>query len=65
MDWTHLSPDAADDPAIVRHCYEETLGLRQANLDQLVAQRPHPVLTRVGTALGLDRLFRSSGEATG
>ena len=65
MDWTHLSPDAADDPAIVRHCYEETLGRMQANLDELVAQHPHPVLTRVGTALGLDRLFRPSGAATG
>jgi 1-acyl-sn-glycerol-3-phosphate acyltransferase len=59
MDWSHLGPDAADDPAILRRCYEETLGRMQANLDELVDRVPHPVLTRVGTALGLDRVFRS------
>ena len=56
IDWSHLGPDAADDPEIVRHCYEEVLGRMQSNLDELVAELPHPVLTRVTTALGLDRL---------
>ncbi|HEY5155607.1 MAG TPA: lysophospholipid acyltransferase family protein [Acidimicrobiales bacterium] len=56
LDWTHLGPGAADDPEIVRHCYEEVLGRMQANLDELVAEMPHPVLTRLVSALGLDRL---------
>jgi 1-acyl-sn-glycerol-3-phosphate acyltransferase len=56
IDWRHLGPVAADDPEIVQHCYEEVLGRMQANLDELVEQLPHPVLTRVSTALGLDRL---------
>ncbi len=56
IDWSHLGPEAADDPDIVRHCYEEVLGRMQSNLDELVAELPHPVLARVTTALGLDRL---------
>ena len=56
IDWSELPPDAAEDPEVVRHCYEEVLGRMQANLDELVEELPHPVLTRVGTALGLDRL---------
>lgn len=58
IDWRHLGPDAADDPEIVQRCYEEVLGRMQANLDELVDQLPHPVLTRVSTALGLDRIRR-------
>ena len=30
----------------------------QASLDELVEELPHPVATRVTTALGLDRLGR-------
>jgi 1-acyl-sn-glycerol-3-phosphate acyltransferase len=56
LDWSHLGPDAADDPVIVRHCYEEVLGRMQSNLDELVAQLPHPVIARLTTAMGLDRL---------
>jgi 1-acyl-sn-glycerol-3-phosphate acyltransferase len=56
IDWSRYGREAADDPDIVRHCYEETLGRMQANLDELVAELPHPVLTRVTTAIGLDRL---------
>lgn len=58
IDWSHLGPEAADDPGIVRHCYEEVLGRMQSNLDELVDELPHPVVARVGTALGLDRLRR-------
>ena len=58
IDWSHLGPDAADDPDIVRHCYEEVLGRMQSNLDELVAQLPHPVIARLTTAMGLDRLPR-------
>ncbi len=56
IDWSHLGPEAADDPEVVRRCYEEALGRMQANLDELVEELPHPVLARVTTALGLDRL---------
>jgi len=56
--WPDLGPEAADDPDVVRHCYEEVLGRMQANLDELVATLPHPVATRIGTALGLDRIRR-------
>ena len=56
IDWSRFGPEAADDPEVVRHCYEEALGRMQADLDDLVEGLPHPVLTRVGTAMGLDRL---------
>ncbi len=56
IDWSHLGPDAADDPEVVRHCYEEILGRMQSNLDELVEELPHPVMARMSTALGLDRL---------
>ena len=51
IDWSPYPPDAADDPAIVRHCYEDILGRMQANLDELVEELPHPVVSRVGSAL--------------
>jgi 1-acyl-sn-glycerol-3-phosphate acyltransferase len=57
IDWSHYGPDAADDPEVVRHCYEEILGRMQANLDEMVAQLPHPVLARLRSAFGFDRLF--------
>lgn len=58
LSWPDLGPEAADDPDVVRRCYEEVLGRMQANLDELVTDLPHPVIARVGTALGLDRLGR-------
>lgn len=61
FDWSEHSPEAAEDEAVVRHCYEEALGRMQANLDELVAEVPHPVRTRISTALGLDRLPRLFG----
>lgn len=47
LDWRQYGADAADDPAVVRHCYEELLGRMQSNLDELVAAEPHPVLARL------------------
>jgi len=58
IDWSHYGPEAADDPEVVRHCYEEILGRMQADLDELVEELPHPVLSRIGQAIGLDRLSR-------
>lgn len=46
LDWSAFVPDGADDPAVIRHCYEEILGRMQWNLDELVAARPHPLLAR-------------------
>ena len=59
IDWTHLGPGAADDPVIVRHCYEQTLGRMQSNMDELVAARPAPDRTRVATPFALDRILGS------
>jgi 1-acyl-sn-glycerol-3-phosphate acyltransferase len=56
MGWGQYGPDAADDPEIVRLCYEEVLGRMQATLDDMVTELPHPIATRVASALGLDRL---------
>ena len=62
IDWSHLGPEAADDPDVVRHCYEEVLGRMQSNLDELVEELPHPITTRVSTALALDRLPFGGGR---
>ncbi len=51
IDWTTFPPEAADDPEVVRHCYEDALGRMQANLDEMVEELPHPVVTRVGSFL--------------
>ncbi len=51
MDWSRWEPDAADNPIVVRHCYEEVLGRMQTNLDELVAASPHPVLARLADPL--------------
>jgi 1-acyl-sn-glycerol-3-phosphate acyltransferase len=61
IDWSDLGPDAADDPEIVSRCYDETFALMQSGLDDLVEDLPHPVTTRVSTALGLDRIGRLWG----
>jgi 1-acyl-sn-glycerol-3-phosphate acyltransferase len=47
LDWRHHGAEAADDPQVVRHCYEELLGRMQSNIDELVAAEPHPVLARL------------------
>lgn len=47
FDWTGLGPDAEHDETVVEHCYEEMLGRMQANLDELVAARPHPIAERL------------------
>ncbi len=57
IDWTHHGPEAAADPAVVRDCYEEILAAMQSDLDDLAAELPHPVITRVGQALGFDRII--------
>lgn len=46
-DWSHLGPDAADDPEVVDRCYEEITGVMQSALTQLAEERPLPVISRL------------------
>ena len=45
-------PDAADDPDVVRACYDEITGHMQRALDGLVREMPHPLWARLLTAAG-------------
>ena len=47
MEWTHLGPEAADDPEIVDRCYEEITGRMQSALDDLAKEYPSPILERL------------------
>ena len=44
LDWsaTH-GPEAADDPDVVRSCYDDVVDRMQGALDRLIAEMPHPV----------------------
>lgn len=55
MDWACHEAAVADDPETVQCCYEEMRNRMQSMLDDMVAELPHPVVTRIGSALGLDR----------
>jgi 1-acyl-sn-glycerol-3-phosphate acyltransferase len=59
IDWSQLGPEAADDPEVVQRCYGEIVEHMQTSLDELVAELPHPVLTRLTSAVGLDRLCQA------
>lgn len=48
LDWRSLGPEAADDPRVVKACYDETTSAMQATMDRLAAEHPHPVAA--GTA---------------
>ena len=61
MSWSHLGPEAADDPAIVRACFDEITSTMQATLSRLAAERPWPVLSRLRALLP----FASSGNGHG
>ena len=47
MPWSHLGPEAAEDPAIVRRCADEIETRMQQTLDTLVAADPHPLRDRL------------------
>jgi 1-acyl-sn-glycerol-3-phosphate acyltransferase len=53
LDWHALGRGAADDPDVVRACYDEISTLMQQALDRLVCEVPHPVWTRLRGAAGL------------
>jgi 1-acyl-sn-glycerol-3-phosphate acyltransferase len=46
LDWSHFGPAAADDPAVVRRCYDEITGLMQGELDSLARRQPFAVMRR-------------------
>lgn len=50
LDWSGAGSEAADDPEVVRSRYDEITALLQSGLDRLAAERPHPVLSRLGLA---------------
>lgn len=47
MSWSGLGPAAADDPAVVQRCFDETTSVMQATLARLATERPWPVLSRL------------------
>ena len=51
MDWSHLGPEAAEDPAVVDRCYAEITESMQASLTRLAAEHPYPVLSRLRSLL--------------
>jgi 1-acyl-sn-glycerol-3-phosphate acyltransferase len=50
LDWSGEGAGSARDPAVVQARYDQVIGLLQAGLDRLRAERPHPVLSRLGLA---------------
>jgi 1-acyl-sn-glycerol-3-phosphate acyltransferase len=50
--WSDHSPDDADDPDVVRSCYEQVTSTMQAALDRLVREMPRPLFGRLRTAVG-------------
>lgn len=47
MDWSKLGPEAAEDPEVLRRCYEQVVGSMQRTMDALAAEHPYPVLARL------------------
>ena len=50
LDWSDTGADGAQDPAVVQARYDQIIGLLQAGLDRLRAERPHPILSRLHLA---------------
>ena len=57
LDWSRHRPDQADDPDVLQCCYDEISGVMQRTLDELAAEHPHPILTRLNE-LRPSRLIR-------
>ncbi len=51
MAWSHLTPEDAEDPAVVDACYKEISALMQTTMDQLAAENPRPLLSRLRSLL--------------
>lgn len=50
LDWSDVGAGGARDPAVVQARYDQVTGLLQAGLNRLRAERPHPILSRLGLA---------------
>lgn len=48
LDWSGDGPDSADDPDLVEKRFDAFTQVLQAGLDDLAAERPHPLLSRFG-----------------
>jgi 1-acyl-sn-glycerol-3-phosphate acyltransferase len=48
LDWSDAGAETARDPAAVQARYDQVIAVLQAGLDRLRAERPHPVLSRLG-----------------
>lgn len=46
LDWRRYGAEHADDPDVLRACYDEITETMQRTLDRLVAEHPYPVLSR-------------------
>ena len=57
LDWSRHRPDQAEDPDVLRCCYDEITGVMQRALDDLAAEHPHPIATRLNE-LRPSRLIR-------
>jgi anaerobic selenocysteine-containing dehydrogenase/1-acyl-sn-glycerol-3-phosphate acyltransferase len=55
--WSRHRRDQADDPDVLQSCYDEITDVMQRTLDDLAAQHPHPILTRLNE-LRPSRLIR-------
>jgi 1-acyl-sn-glycerol-3-phosphate acyltransferase len=49
MRWSRYDARAADDPRVLRRCYDEITGTMQRTLDALAKETPYPVLRRLGS----------------
>jgi 1-acyl-sn-glycerol-3-phosphate acyltransferase len=46
LDWSRFGPEAADDPEVLEHCYQQTISIMQSTLDALAIENPRPLLSR-------------------
>ena len=47
LEWQRFAAEYANDPDVLRTCYNEITAIMQTTLDRLVAENPYPVLTRL------------------
>jgi 1-acyl-sn-glycerol-3-phosphate acyltransferase len=63
LDWSAQGRAAADDPHVVRACYDEITTRMQEALDRLVRELPHPVWTRLMGAMGRAEPARTEADS--
>jgi hypothetical protein len=47
LDWSHLGPEDAENPAVLERCYSEVETVMQRTLDELVEENPFPLARRL------------------